>query len=66
MLINDDKNGVDNNTVKVRTQIEREIQNFQTFFAKNVCVSWLETLTRTLKLRHLKSGYRIIIKICEI
>jgi hypothetical protein len=55
--MNYDKDSDDNNAEKMTTQIESEMQNFQKiFFAKNVFVSWLETLTRTMKLRDLKSG----------
>lgn len=65
-MMNDDKDGDDNNTGKMKTQIEWEIQNFQFFFAKSVCVSWLETLTITLKLGDLKQGYRIIINLRDL
>jgi hypothetical protein len=67
MIMNDDKDGDDNNTGKMTAQIEWEIQHFQKkIFAKNMCVSWLETLTRTLKLRDLKTGYRIIINLRDL
>jgi hypothetical protein len=37
--MNDDKDGDDNNTGKMMTKIEWEIQNFQKiFFAKIMCV----------------------------
>jgi hypothetical protein len=47
--MNDDKYGNDNNMGKMMTQIKPKIQKFQKFFAKNVCVSWWEIVTKTLK-----------------
>jgi hypothetical protein len=47
MLMNDDKDGDNNNMGKMTTQIEREIRYKKKLFGKNVCVSWWETLART-------------------